>query len=140
MKVPRLYIYQLNMKNEIMILLSLELGKIMIISFIMILKCHNNRYWREILGIVILSTQYYHTYHDYHNIHCSERCTSVKCFSLIFTFLVVVVLLSDIVIILIIVIINLVIYCNMKFLVLPIPSDHRYVLTHYYYQNRVLSF
>ena len=32
---------------------SLELGNIMILSFIMISKCHDNRYRREIFSIVI---------------------------------------------------------------------------------------
>ena len=77
---------------------QVELGDITI--FIMILKCHNNRYRRNIFSIVISLTQYYHKYHDYHKI---QTCTLVKCFHLIFTILVAVVLLSDIVIILIIV-------------------------------------
>ena len=99
----------------------IELGNIMILSFIVILKCHDNRNRREIFNIVISPTRYYRKYHDYWKIHCSETFISVKYFQLIFTILVPVVLLSDIVIISIIVIITLMIYRDMKFLLLPIP-------------------
>ena len=83
---------------------------------IVILKCHDNQYQKEVFSIVI-STWYYR---DYRKIPCSETCTSVKCFHHIFTILVTVVLLSDIVIISIIVTITLMIYCDMKFLLSPI--------------------
>ena len=99
-----------------------ELGDIMILLFIMILKCHDNRNQREIFNIVISPTQYYHKYHDYQKIHCSETFISVKYFQLIFTILVLVALLSDIVIISIIMIITLIIYRDMKFLLSPIPT------------------
>ena len=102
--------------------LLLELGDIMILSFIVILECHDNRNQREIFNIVISPTQYYHKYRDHRKIHCSETFISVKYFRLIFTILVPVVLLSDIMIILIIVIITLMIYRDMKFLLSPIPT------------------
>ena len=79
--------------------LCMELGDITILSFIMILKCHDNWYRRETFSIVISSTQYYHKYHDHHKIDCSQTCTSVKCCHLIFTILVAIAVLSDIVII-----------------------------------------
>ena len=107
---------------------ELELGDIMILSFIVILKCHNNRNRREIFNIVISPTQYYCKYRDYRKIHCSETLISVKYFQLISTILVPVALLSDIVIILIIVIITLMIYRDMKFLLSPIPIQNRYLL------------
>ena len=94
----------------------------MILSFIVILKCHENRNRREIFNIVISPTRYYRKYRDYRKIHCSETFISVKYFLLIFTILVPVVLLSDIVIISIIMIITLMIYRDMKFLLSPIPS------------------
>ena len=81
------------------IMYLLELGDITILLFIMILKCHDNWYWREIFSIVLLSTRYYHKYCDYCKIHCSQTFTDVKRFHLIFTILVVVVLFSNIVII-----------------------------------------
>ena len=59
----------------------LEMGEI-ILSFIVTLKCHDNRYEREIFSIVMSSTRYYHKHHDYCKIHCSETYTSVKCFIL----------------------------------------------------------
>ena len=99
----------------------LELGNIMILLFIVILRCHDNRNRREIFNIVISSTRYYCKYCDYRKIHCSEKFISVKYFQLIFTILVPVVLLNDIVIILVIVIITLMIYHDMKFLLSPIP-------------------
>ena len=102
-------------------MIQLELGDIMILSFIVILKCHDNRNRREIFNIVISPTQYYHKYRDYRKIHCSETFISVKYFQLISTILVPVALLSDIVIIWIIVIITLMIYRDMKFLLSPIP-------------------
>ena len=101
---------------------ELELGNIMILSFIVILKCHDNRNRREIFNIVISPTRYYRKYRDYWKIHCSETFISVKYFQLIFTILVPVVLLSDIMIISIIVIITLIIYRDMKFLLSPIPK------------------
>ena len=88
----------------------IELGNIMILSFIVILKCHDNRNRREIFNIVISPTQYYRKYHDYQKIYCSETLISVKYYQLISTILVPVALLSDIVIISIIVIITLMIY------------------------------
>ena len=94
----------------------------MILSFIMILKCHDNQNRREIFNIIISPTQYYRKYRDYWKIHCSETFISVKYFQLISTILVPVALLSDIVIISIIVIITLMIYCDIKFLLSPIPS------------------
>ena len=94
----------------------------MILSFIAILKCHDNRNQREIFNIVISPTRYYHKYCDYRKIHYSETFISVKYFQLNSTILVPVALLSDIVIILIIVIITLMIYRNMKFLLSPIPN------------------
>ena len=99
---------------------TVELGNIMILSIIVILKCHDNR--REILDIVISPTRYYRKYRDYQKIHCSEKFISVKYFRLVFTILVPVALLSDIVIISIIVIITLMIYRDMKFLLSPIPT------------------
>ena len=101
--------------------LYLELGDIMILSFIVILKCHDNRNRREIFNIVISPTRYYVKYCDYRKIHCSETFISVKYFQLISAILVPVALLSDIVIISIIVIITLMIYRDMKFLLSPIP-------------------
>ena len=101
------------------ILLILELGNIMILSFIMILKCHDNRNRREIFNIVILPIRYYHKYRDHWKIHCSETFTSLKYFWLIFTILVPVALLSVIVIILIILIITLMMYRGMKFCYRP---------------------
>ena len=101
---------------------SLELGDIIILLFIVILKCHDNQDQRKIFNIIISSTWYYCKCHDYHKIHCSETCASLKCFHLIFTILVAIVLLSDIMIILIIVVITLMIYRGMKFLLSPIPS------------------
>ena len=83
---------------------TLELGDIMILSFIVILKCHDNRNQREIFNIIISPTRYYRKYRDYWKIHCSETFISVKYFLTIFTILVPVALLSDIVIISIIVI------------------------------------
>ena len=100
----------------------IELCNIMILSFIMILKCHDNLNRREIFNIVISPTQYYRKYLDYQMIHCSETFISVKYFQLIFTILVLVALLSDIVIISIIMIITLMIYRDMKFLLSPIPT------------------
>ena len=38
---------------------ELGMGDILVLSYIMILKCHNNRYRREILSIVISVAQYY---------------------------------------------------------------------------------
>ena len=99
----------------------LELGNIMILSIIVILKCHDNRNRREIFNIVISPIQYYRKYRDYQKIHCSETFISVNYFQLIFTILVPIALLSDIVIISIIVIITLMIYRDMKFLLSPIP-------------------
>ena len=99
----------------------LELGDIMILSFIVILKCHDNWNRREIFNIVISPTRYYRKYRDYRKIHCSETFMSVKYFQIIFTNLVSVALLSDIMIISIIVIITLMIYRDMKFLLSPIP-------------------
>ena len=93
----------------------------MILSFIVILKCHDNRNRGEIFNIVISPTRYYRKYRDYRKIHCSETFISVKYFQLISTILVPVALLSDIVIISIIVIITLMIYRDMKFLLSPIP-------------------
>ena len=81
----------------------------MILSFIVILKCHDNQNQREIFNIVISPTRYYRKYRDYQKIYCSETFISVNYFQLIFTILVPVALLSDIVIILIIVIITLMI-------------------------------
>ena len=66
-------------------ILLLELGDIMILSFIVILNCHNNRNRGEIFNIIISLTQYYrkyHKYHEYRKIHCSETFISVKCFKL----------------------------------------------------------
>ena len=100
----------------------LELGDIIILSFIVILKCHDNRNRREIFNIVISPTRYYRKYCDYRKIHCSETFISVKYFQLISIILVPVSLLSDIVIISIIVIITLMIYRDMKFLLSPIPT------------------
>ena len=99
----------------------------MILSFIVILKCHDNRNRREIFNIVISPTQYCHKYCDYRKIHCSETFISVKYFQLIFTILVPGALLSDIMIISIIVIITLMIYCDMKFLLSPIPTRQKSV-------------
>ena len=56
----------------------IELGDITILLFIVILKCPDNQFQREIFSIVILSTQYYHKYRDDCKIHCSETCTSVN--------------------------------------------------------------
>ena len=56
----------------------LELTDIMILSFIMILECHDNR--REIFNIIISPTRYYRKYRDYWKIHCSETFISVKYF------------------------------------------------------------
>ena len=102
----------------------LELGDIMILSFIVILKCHDNRNRKEIFNIVISPTRYYRKYCDYRKIHCSETFISVKYFQLISTILVPIALLSDIMIISIIVIITLMIYRDMKFLLSPIPRAH----------------
>ena len=72
-----------------------EMGEI-ILLFIVTLKCHDNRYEREIFSIIISSTRYYHKHHDYCKIHCSETYISVKCFlHVIFTVLVAVVMLQD---------------------------------------------
>ena len=96
----------------------------MILLFIVILKCHNNRNQKEIFNTVISPTQHYHKYHDYQNSHCSETFISVKYFPPIFTILVLVALTFKwyIVIISIIVIITLMIYRDMKSLLLSIPS------------------
>ena len=99
----------------------LELGNTMILSIIVILKCHDNRNRREIFNIIISPTQYYRKYRDYQKIYCSETFISVNYFQFIFTISVPIALLSDIMIISIIVIITLMIYHNMKFLLLPIP-------------------
>ena len=96
-----------------------ELGNIMILSFIVILKCHDNQNQREIFNIVISPTRYYRKYRDYRKIHCSETFISVKYFQLIFTILVLVALLSDIMIVSIIVIITLMIYRDIKFCYRP---------------------
>ena len=93
----------------------------MILLFIVILKCHDNRNRREIFDILISPTQCYRKYRDCQKIYCLETFISVKYFCLIFTILVPVELLSDIVIISIIVIITLMIYRDMKFLLSPIP-------------------
>ena len=50
---------------------QVELGNITILLYIMILKCHDNWYRREIFSIVISAVQYYRQYCDYHNIYCS---------------------------------------------------------------------
>ena len=64
---------------EIYILvLVIELGNSMILSFIVILKCHDNQNRREIFNIVISPTRYYRKYRDYRKIHCSETFISVK--------------------------------------------------------------
>ena len=71
----------------------IELGDITILSFIVILlfivvlKCHHNWYRREIFSIIMLSMWYYHKYCDYCKIYFSETWTSIKCFHLIFTVL-----------------------------------------------------
>ena len=78
---------------------TLELGNIMILPFIVILKCHDNQNRRGIFNIVISPTRHYRQYRDYQKIRCSETFISVKYFQLIFTILVPVALLSDIVII-----------------------------------------
>ena len=57
-----------------------ELGNIMILLYIVILKCHDNRYRREIFIIVISAPQHYHQYCDYRNIYSSKTFTSVKYF------------------------------------------------------------
>ena len=101
--------------------IMLELGNIMILSIIVILKCHDNRNRREIFNIIISPTQYYRKYRDYQKIQCSETFISVNYFQFIFTISVPIALLSDIMIISIIVIITLMIYRDMKFLLLPIP-------------------
>ena len=114
---------QFGMSNNLIVPTpDVELGDIMILSFIVILKCHDNRNRREIFNIVISPTRYYRKYCDYRKIHCSEMFISVKYFQLISTILVPVALLSDIVIISIIVIITLMIYRDMKFLLSPIPT------------------
>ena len=107
----------------------LELGNIMILSFIVILKCHNNRNQREIFNIVISPTWYYHKYYDYWKIHCSETFISVKYFQLIFTILVPVALLSDIVIISITMIITQMMYRDMKFFLSPIPTKYSHFVS-----------
>ena len=95
---------------------KLELGNITMLLFIVVLKCHDNRYQKEIFTILTLSTWYYHKYHDYHKLKCSITCTSVKFFHPIITVLVAVVVVGDIVIISII---TLMIYCDMNFLYRP---------------------
>ena len=102
----------------------------MILSFIMILKCRDNRNQREIFNIVISPTRYYRKYRDYRKIHCLETFILVKYFQLISTILVPVALLSDIVIILIIVIITLMMYRDMKFLLSPIPKE-QFIWSHF---------
>ena len=61
-------------------ILAIDLGDIMILSFIVILKCHDNRNRREIFNIVILPTRYYRIHCDYWKIHCSETFISVEYF------------------------------------------------------------
>ena len=90
------------------------------LSFIVILKCHNNQNQRESFSIVILPTWYYHKYRDYQKI--PRSFISVKYFQLTFTILVPVALLSNIVIISFIMIITLMIYRDMT-LLSPIPSE-----------------
>ena len=58
----------------------IELGNIMMLSFIVILKCHDNQNRRDIFNIVISPTRYYCKYRDYQKIHCSEKFISVKYF------------------------------------------------------------
>ena len=102
--------------------MALELGNIMILSFIVILKHHDNQNLREIFNIVISPTRYYRKYRDYRKICCSETFISVKYFCLYLHILVPVALLSDTVIISVIMIITLMIYRDMKFLLSPIPK------------------
>ena len=71
-------------RHKIMYVTVVELGAI-IISFIVILKCHDNRNRREIFNIVILPTWYYHKYCDYCKNHCSETFILVKYIQLICT-------------------------------------------------------
>ena len=59
---------------------KLVMGDIMILSFIVILKCHDNQNRREIFNIVISPTQYYRKYRDYWKIHCPETFISVEYF------------------------------------------------------------
>ena len=66
---------------------KVELGNITILSYIVILECHDNRYQREIFIIVISAAQYYHQYHDYHKIYSSKTFTSVKYFIIYSQFL-----------------------------------------------------
>ena len=54
--------------------LELELGNIMILSYIVILKCHDNRYRRDFFSIVILPIQYYHSYHGYRMVYYFKPC------------------------------------------------------------------
>ena len=60
----------------------IELGDIMILSFIVILKCQDNQNRREIFNIVISPIRYYCKYRacDYWKIHCSETFISVEYF------------------------------------------------------------
>ena len=67
--------------------LVLESGNITILSYIVILKCHDNRYRREIFIIVILEAQYYCQYRDYRKIYSSKTFTSVKHFIIYSQFL-----------------------------------------------------
>ena len=57
---------QLSKIQSCIIGLDIELGNI-ILSFIVILKCHvHNQYLKESFSIVILAAQYYCKFCDYH--------------------------------------------------------------------------
>ena len=75
-----IYIYYIYIYIAIYTVCYVELGDIMILSFIVILKCHDNQNQTEIFNIVISPTRYYRKYYDYWKIHCSETFISVEYF------------------------------------------------------------
>ena len=58
--IPNQFVYILGLNN------------IIILSYMVILKCHDNQYQREIFGVVISAPQYYYQYRGHHNIYCSK--------------------------------------------------------------------
>ena len=76
--------------------LAVESGNITIFSYIVILKCRDNRYWREMFSIVISAAQYYHQYRNHRKVYCFKTCkfyVTTKTFQPMFTILVFIILL-----------------------------------------------
>ena len=58
----------------LILIIQLELGNITILSYIVILKCHDNRYRRDFFSIVISPMQYYRYYRGYRTVNCFKPC------------------------------------------------------------------